>query len=171
MSSVRVSQSRIENAGLGLFATRDFKKNEKVSRFFMEDLIDRDEAIKRRALGLDTHIVTIEAQHLYADGLKAPLDGEDLASFANHSDFKIEQNTNLKIFWNRKLCRYEPFLVANRAIQAGEELCTSYGKDYWDVERPCTGLLKRKACESDGGLIITIDLKLLKRNHFYIEYD
>jgi len=134
-NGVVVLPSTIPFAGVGLFATRNFKKNEIITGFSGE-IIDRKEADKRRKLGLDTHIRDLDKPYVYIDGFKTIEEsfGKGGAQFANDA---LDNELNNAVFYKRYGTDSNPipsiWLKAKRDIKSGEEIFVSYGKDYWKI--------------------------------------
>ena len=125
-NGLRVGPSLIKLAGFGLFATREFIKNEYITHYEGEK-ISRQEALLRRLRGEDSHIKCLYLMGDCIDGIKgkAVVKGCGGASLANDARTQKENNT-----------RYETrngtiWLRATRDIAKGEELLVSYGRAYW----------------------------------------
>ncbi len=109
---VRVKKS---SAGLGLFADRDFTKGQRIIEYTGER-ITADEANRRGG------------RYLFELNDRFTLDGkgrEHTARYANHScvpNAYAEMNAS----------ETRVFIVAKRAIKAGEEITYDYGKEYFD---------------------------------------
>jgi SET domain-containing protein len=136
---VVVGESKLPGAGCGLFADRDFCKNERITEFCGE-VIDADEAKHRRAKGEDTHIRSLVPMYVCVDGrLVSPSDKEQGGgSFVNDSRGKRPYNCKLVVKQVTKgvkrkgLAALERcFVVAITNIKKGEELYASYQRDYW----------------------------------------
>jgi len=81
---VRISQSTLQGAGLGLFADKRFAKNDVITEY-CGDVIDYDKAMAMRALGTDSHVKGIECMSCFIDGVRcwSTCVGKGGASFAN----------------------------------------------------------------------------------------
>ena len=121
---VDVMQSTITIAGLGLFATRDFKTNEIITEYAGCIMSDKFQAARCE---VQTHMVRVSAaynrqlgQDIYVDGGRTPVTGRGGRSFANHS----------------KKANAEPhprdgkvFLQARAPIASKSEIFAYYGAD------------------------------------------
>lgn len=127
---VYLAPSTLDGAGLGLFAGKAFPRLALVTRFDGE-LIDRDEALRRREAGRDSHIRTLSLMSTYIDGrFPAPQEetmaGRGGASMVNDgAPNGVANNTQ---FVKRGDAVY---LQATRDVAKGEELLVSYGRGYW----------------------------------------
>eukprot|EP00667_Euglena_gracilis_P019395 EG_transcript_20791 len=133
---VEVRPSLIPGAGCGLFATVPFKRNDLITGVDGK-LITHAEADLLKAKGEHTHIRTLLRQHLAVDGLKvhpAPEgrgggtyanDGRGHEDFPNNAEFKIVPILDGTL----PLC----FLKAKEDIEEGDEILTSYGRQYWQI--------------------------------------
>ena len=102
-------------AGLGLFATRDFKRGELIIEYIGEK-ISTKEADRRGG------------KYLFSVTDEITIDGKgrnNIARYVNHSCHpNAEAETDdeeLRIF-----------IRAKKRINAGEEICYDYGPEYWD---------------------------------------
>lgn len=103
------------SAGLGLFAAKDFKKGQRIIEYTGER-ISADEANRRGG------------RYLFELNEKWTLDGkgrEHTARYANHS-CRPSAEAELNAAETRV------FIIARRAIKAGEEITYNYGKEYFD---------------------------------------
>jgi len=121
---LRVGRSR---TGLGLFATKPFKKKAYVATY-RGPLIANAEAEARERRG---------SRYLFELNSRWTIDGSsrwNLARYANHSCRPNAEALERK----RKIV-----LIARRAIKAGEEITYDYGKDYFDA------FIKKSGCRCD----------------------
>lgn len=163
--SLAIRTSGIPNAGLGLFALRNFAKHEPITAY-VGLLISHADALELRAQQQDTHVRRHIAMRWAIDGCRLPESGVQIcdpqtqmrglgvAAFANHCaagaaecnakfDF-VDSATNkrkLQEFFDGKRSQLEPcervtFLRATRPIEVGEEILVSYGKQYWQSVSP-----------------------------------
>jgi hypothetical protein len=118
-------QSTITTAGLGLFATRDFKTNEIITEYAGCIMSDRFQAAQCE---VQTHnIVRVSAAYnrqlgpdLYVDGDRTPVTGRGGGSFANHS-----KTPNAELY----ACDGKVFLRARAPITSKSEIFACYGAD------------------------------------------
>lgn len=126
-NGVLVKLSRIDNGGYGLFSYRSFVKNEYITTLSGR-IISREEALALRKKGKDSHIRSLFMMGDCIYGIRNPIDaiGKGSASFVNDGRNIYENNNRFEnknnIIW----------LWANRDIEHGEELLTSYGRNYWN---------------------------------------
>jgi hypothetical protein len=148
-AGVEVRASTIgKEAGLGLFATKDFRTGSMITEYGGE-LIDAMERKRRVALGIHSHIRTLTPMHSFIDGINLkPEPGVPGASFANDPCATTAVNTRFeKHDFDTGVERgklYEIgriFLQAVRDIKKNEELFVSYGKTYWTISS-CQPLIK-----------------------------
>ena len=135
---IQVKPSTIPNAGLGLFATKNFKKNELITEYDGR-IIDNETAkeVQRTNLLASFHFVGLTLGHSVIDGIKIPILGRGGASFAN--DSMNHPPYNAKFFRTNILMSDLPdqrtgnleltrlFLKALRNIAKGEEIFVDYG--------------------------------------------
>lgn len=128
---VSVKTSTIPNAGLGLFADRDFAKNEIITEYCGER-IDRQEAERRRELKQQSHIISVIAMHEYIDGKHVRLTEKiGVASFVNDSRDPATTNAVRVVKFNPDTASHHVVYKANRHIRAGEEIFRDYERGYW----------------------------------------
>ena len=104
------------SAGLGLFATRPFKKDERVIEYTGEVISDAE--AQRRG-----------GRYLFELNDEWTIDGkgrENIARYINHS---CKPNCRPELTDDEK----QVFIYAKRTIEPGEELTYNYGKYYFDV--------------------------------------
>jgi hypothetical protein len=123
--TVAVGKSNTPRAGKGLFAMRDFQRNEFIT-FYDGTLVDRKTALELRRTGHDTHVRCIYFLGDCINGYngKNIQYGHGGASIAN--DLFNANNCRLENSLDNKV-----WLRANRDIEKHEELGYSYGKQYW----------------------------------------
>ena len=123
-NDVQVKRSQ---SGLGLFATRDFKKDEMIIEYTGEK-ISEEEANRRGG------------KYLFELNDKWTIDGkgrENVARYLNHS---CKPNCYPQIDDEEE----HIYIYAKRNIKAGEELTYNYGKMYFDE------LIKKDKCRCLG---------------------
>lgn len=138
----------------GVFTRSAIKKGERITEY-AGTLIGKERANQLKSQYKHTHLIALEKQHQYIDGLKQAVPGYGCASFVNDASYtphnlpkqqqltecetseqyehrpSFDNNTVFRRVWVEKLARVFVVLVAKRDIQPGEELFASYGKSYW----------------------------------------
>jgi SET domain-containing protein len=124
-----VKKSLLPNAGKGLFTDKAIKKNTKIIEYKGE-IIDWKEYEKRVKEDKDGYLFFINKNRCIdaypTPGFKARY-ANDAAGLSRTKGLK--NNSAYEVFGNK--C----FIVAQRPIEAGEEIFVSYGKEYWDCIR------------------------------------
>ena len=114
---LRIKKSLEPNAGLGLFAARDFKRRERISAYSGDHLSLAQ--MKQRYPKQDgKYVLCVGERCIDSRG-----SDNDAARFANTT---VPARTNKR---NARLTKSFS-LVARRAIPAGREVLTSYGSSY-----------------------------------------
>ena len=106
------------SAGLGLFATKEFRKGEFIVAYRGQRVTDA-ESERREARG---------ARYMFEINSRWAIDGSsrrNLARYVNHSCRPNAEAVARKI---HPIC-----YVARRRIKLGEEITVDYGKDYFDA--------------------------------------
>jgi len=106
------------SAGLGLFATREFRKGEFIVAYRGQRVTDA-ESERREARG---------ARYMFEINSRWAIDGSsrrNLARYVNHSCRPNAEAVARKV---HPIC-----YVARRRIKEGEEITVDYGKDYFDA--------------------------------------
>ncbi len=119
----KVKKSR---TGLGLFASRPYKKGEFVIEY-IGDLIDQEEANRRGG------------QYLFEVNKKITIDGSvrsNIARYINHTCKK--ENCEVIIKQGRV------FIHTVKSVPVGEEFNYDYGKEFWNE------YIKPKGCKCDS---------------------
>jgi hypothetical protein len=138
-NGVFVADSKLRDAGRGLFADKDFRKNDLITEYGGE-VIGADEAKRRRAKGVASHISSLVPMHVCIDGrhVSAVKQGEGGASFINDSLGKhpynckfVVRDTPHGVVRTGLSVGERCFVVALSNIRKGDELYVSYGNDYW----------------------------------------
>lgn len=124
-----VKTSQLPNAGKGLFTTRPFKKGAKIIEYKGE-IIDWKEYTKRVKEDKDGYLFFIN-KHRCIDAFSTP---KFKARYANDAAGLgrvkgLKNNSSYEVFDDK--C----FIVAERDIEAGEEIFVNYTKEYWDCIR------------------------------------
>ncbi len=126
-NGLQVKMSRIAGAGQGLFATRRFRRNEKIDDYKAQLPALTQHQINRRYPGKNTN-----AAYVWCTPNKrtrcydARSSQSNLARYANGCDRNPRDLTgcNAKINVNG-------VLVATKQIEIGNEILTPYGANYW----------------------------------------
>lgn len=124
-----VKTSKLPNAGKGLFTDKPIKKDSKIIEYKGE-IIDWKEYEKRVLEDKDGYLFFINKKRCI-DAFSTP---QHKARYANDAAGigrvkGLKNNANYEIFGNK--C----YIVAERDIEAGEEIFVSYSKEYWDCIR------------------------------------
>lgn len=104
-------KAKRSSAGLGLFATKDFKKGERIIEYIGNKVLAADENINNL--------------YIFKINTKWDIDGSprwNTARYANHSCVPNAEAIN---YSNRI------FIEAKKAIKAEEEITYDYGKEYY----------------------------------------
>lgn len=126
---VVIKNSKIKNAGYGLFADRDFKRGEIITGVD-GDIISFQEA-KKREFTKRSHMRTLLYHNLVLDGLRVPCRGKGGGSFANDGLHVSQNNAKFhNVYFANKLLPV-CFLRAIKNIKKNEEILVSYGRQYW----------------------------------------
>ena len=116
---VEVKPSSIANAGLGVFAGRDFSSQATVceykGRLLATEVAESSSYASDYCLRL-SRAWSLDAQHVFSEG-----------KYVNDGIFSQRQNVRFSV--NHRTRRV--VLKALRKISKGEELFVSYGLDYW----------------------------------------
>lgn len=125
-NGLSIKKSNIPNAGMGLFAAKNFIKNEYIT-YYDGEKISRETAILRKSQNKHSHIRSIFIMGECVDGYT----GETInskngaASLVNDGRNSMKNNARLEsrssIIWLR----------ANQDISKNEEILCSYGNTYW----------------------------------------
>lgn len=132
-NGVEVRTSTIANSGNGLFATRDFEKNEPITRYEGE-IISKKDAEKLEKQKKNSHFISYQAQHSVIVGLNDPTisQGRGGASFANDGkrDERYPYNAVFDSTEQSEVVKVI-FLKALVPIKNGQEIFVNYGNTYW----------------------------------------
>ena len=126
---LQIRKSQLPGAGKGLFTDKALAKDTKIIEYRGE-IIGYNE-YRRRTRREEDHYLFFVRQDLCIDALHTP---QYKARYANDaagiSRMKgLKNNSDYIIYGDR--C----FIVASRAIRAGEEILVNYTKSYWDYMR------------------------------------
>lgn len=122
-----VAPSRIHGAGRGLFASTAIAKNTRIT-WYEGERLDRAAALRRA----DSSFLRSTDYYTIIDGTRNPEGAMGGASFANHS---AHGNVRLANVFDKRTHSNVPVLIANRHIDAGEELLYNYGRHYWKRQK------------------------------------
>jgi SET domain-containing protein len=111
-------------AGLGLFATRPFKKGERVIEYFGRTVSKSEEYTSR-------------SKYLFEVNSHRTIDGSTRKNIARYINHSCRPNCEPEIQ------RGKIFIDTTRAIKVGEEFSYDYGKEYFDDQ------IKPKGCRCD----------------------
>jgi hypothetical protein len=133
---VYVGPSTLPDAGFGLFAGRDFKKNERIT-FYGGAKLDLEEANELFLNNKDwRYLRAVEVKHSYIDGFRGidlfKFSLPDLCASAANDARGPRNNTMYSRQWNEKIAEYQICLKALRDIEKGEEIFVGYGATYWE---------------------------------------
>lgn len=118
-----VKDSQIPNAGKGLFTSIDFEKNEIISIFKGKVLSDK-EAQRRADRNIDQYFMELPSGEIFDCR-----DTDCFAKYANDAEglpTKFKNNCYIGMDDENNVV-----LVAKKKIKEGDEIFTSYGKEYW----------------------------------------
>jgi SET domain-containing protein len=127
--ALKVKTSQLPGAGKGLFTDKPIKKNTKIIEYKGE-IIDWKEYENRVKEDKDGYLFFINKKRCI-DAFPTP---QHKARFANDAAGLtrikgLKNNASYEVFGDK--C----FIVADRNIEAGEEIFVSYTKEYWDCIR------------------------------------
>ena len=105
------------SAGLGLFANRDYKKDEEIIEYLGET-ISSDEANERGG------------KYLFELNDSWTIDGKDRSNTARYVNHSCKPNCYAELSADEK----QVFIKAKRAIKKGEEFTFHYGTYYFKTE-------------------------------------
>lgn len=107
---LRVGRS---SAGLGLYATRPFKKGERIIEYFGRQISKEEE-------------YTSKSKYLFEVNSRKTIDGSQRDNFARYINHSHKPNCIPEIVKGRV------WIDAIKAIKPGEELCYDYGDEYFE---------------------------------------
>ena len=131
---VEVKPSLINGAGMGAFTTEEFDKGAIVTEYAHHGVLNRNDVAQ---LSVQTHVLTLELQQSYLNGIREAIDGQGVASLANDcfncigkplpddSGGVFEYNVEIVKSPNPRLLN-RAFLRALRPLRRGEELFWKY---------------------------------------------
>lgn len=127
--ALKVKKSQLPEAGKGLFTDKPIKKNSKIIEYKGE-IIDWKEYGKRVKEDKDGYLFYINKKRCI-DAFATP---QHKARFANDAA-GIRRMKGLKNNASYEIFGEQCYIVADRNIDAGEEIFVSYTKEYWDCVR------------------------------------
>lgn len=101
------------SAGLGLFATRPFKKGERIIEYFGREISKAEE-------------YTSKSKYLFEVNSRKTIDGTTRENFARYINHSHRPNCEPNIV------RGKVWIDAIKAIKPGEELTYDYGEEYFN---------------------------------------
>lgn len=107
---LRVGKS---SAGLGLFATRPFKKGERIIEYFGREISKEEE-------------YSSKSKYLFEVNSRKTIDGTQRDNFARYINYACKPNCEPVIVKGRI------WIDAKKGIKPGDELTYDYGKEYFD---------------------------------------
>ncbi|MBP8042064.1 MAG: SET domain-containing protein [Bacteroidales bacterium] len=128
---ISIKPSQIPGSGLGLWATKDFKKGDVIVKYD-GDKISLKECERRNQNqdGYGGYYLTLSKNRIIDAQYTLWAMGRYANDAAGLSRIKGLRN-NAKY----QLIKREAFIVASRNIKAGEEILVSYGRSYWNILR------------------------------------
>jgi hypothetical protein len=128
LEGARIKQSNIKDAGKGLFATRDFKKGEKIADY-TGDLVLVKDGNDNEPSGNLSHYILELTQVIGIDAARTNTAAGRMVNDARRTEY----NNNVRFSCNQ--INKTAKLIALRNIKKGEEFYVSYGKNYWPAHR------------------------------------
>ena len=124
-----VKKSRIPRGGKGLFTTSSIRKGDVIveyqgEKISWEECEKRDKAHSNRA----PYLFFVSKHNC----LDAEYVMDALARYANDAEGYVRLK-GLKNNAEYNIIKSKPYIVANRNINAGDEILVSYGKDYCEA--------------------------------------
>lgn len=104
-------QVKRSSAGLGLFATRPYKKGERVIEYFGREISKAEE-------------YSSKSKYLFEINSRKTIDGTQRDNFARYINHSCKPNCE------PNLSKGKMFIDAIKGIKVGEELCYDYGEEY-----------------------------------------
>ncbi len=108
---LKVARSR---AGLGIFALQDIPKGTCIIEYKGRRITEKQVDASR-------------SKYLFDAGKNYTIDGQSRSNKARYINHSCRPNCEVDIW------RHHVYILSKRKIEAGEELCYSYGKDYFDT--------------------------------------
>ncbi len=127
--ALKIKDSILPKAGKGLFTDKPIKKNSKIIEYKGE-IIDWKEYEKRVLDHKDGYLLYINKKRCI-DAFATP---KYKARYANDAE-GLSRLKGLKNNASYEIHGKQAYIVAERDINAGEEVFVSYSKEYWDCIR------------------------------------
>lgn len=127
--ALKIKNSKLPNAGKGLFTDKPIKKDSKIIEYKGE-IINWKEYEKRVLEHKDGYLLYINKQRCI-DAYATP---KYKARYANDAE-GISRIKGLKNNASYEIHGDQAYIVAERDINAGEEVFVGYSKEYWDCIR------------------------------------
>ncbi|MBA2613159.1 MAG: SET domain-containing protein [Bacteroidetes bacterium] len=127
--ALKIKNSKLPNAGKGLFTDKPIKKNSKIIEYKGE-IINWKEYEKRVLEHKDGYLLYINKQRCI-DAYDTP---KYKARYANDAE-GLSRIKGLKNNAYYEISGKQAYIVAERDINAGEEVFVGYSKEYWDCIR------------------------------------
>ncbi|HNZ42142.1 MAG TPA: SET domain-containing protein [Bacteroidales bacterium] len=128
---ISIKPSQIPGSGLGLWATKDFKKGDVIVKYD-GDKISLKECERRNQNqdGYGGYYLTLSKNRI----IDAQYTLWAMGRYANDAA-GLNRIKGLRNNAKYQLIKREAFIVASRNIKAGEEILVSYGRSYWNILR------------------------------------
>lgn len=128
IKGLKIAKSRIPHAGKGLWATRDFEKDEHIDEYtgilLTDEQVENEDSLyifsPVKGVNIDSADPNSNAAR-FADDIR-------WKNRRDYPELKLGTN-NAKFVWDSRNKKLN--LVADRKIYAGQEICAPYGKNYW----------------------------------------
>jgi uncharacterized protein len=120
-----LKKSTLPGAGLGLFTDEPFKKGDTVIEYLGE-IITWAEALKRDEKGKGGYVFFVNNKHC----IDAYPQIDSLGKYANDAK-GFSRIEGLKNNAEYQTSKKRAYIIATKAINAGDEIFVSYGSDYW----------------------------------------
>ena len=127
--ALKIKNSKLPNAGKGLFTDKPIKKDSKIIEYKGE-IINWKEYEKRVAENKDGYLLYISKERCI-DAYATP---KYKARYANDAE-GLSRLKGLKNNACYEIYGEQAYIVAERDINAGEEVFVGYSKEYWDCIR------------------------------------
>ena len=143
--SFRVGPSTVPNAGRGLFAAREFKRDEVVVKYEGGAVESTGEAMrvsdKSYLMKLSPGLYVNSPDSWWFERIAQVNNGDESATKCGLGRF-LNDSTPYNVYFDKKPEEKCAYAVAMRDIKSGEELFVSYGKMYWQAAK-AMGVEKR----------------------------
>ena len=117
-----VKKSGIRNAGQGLWAVKEFKRNQRIAQYGFDHIKITEKAFERKfKKEKDREYLICDAGTCWDARAK----DSTIARFANDARNPDKNNAEFRIL------RGVPWIVATKTIGVGMEIFVNYGEEYW----------------------------------------